>query len=140
MIIILLKTGSVPWIYFKYLAWQPPERKSDLFVSASDWPKFAGQLSCLLWGISGHLQLKNGFRPRLTYVTTLLRAAGAFNDWPAVGEYFFERESDLLCEGEISFNLALAYIRPVERCALQDPNRVTWPHRGSFFNCSKGDR
>ena len=39
LIIILLKTGSVPWIYFKYLAWQPPERKSDLFVSASDWPK-----------------------------------------------------------------------------------------------------
>ena len=114
--------------------------ESDLLVSAPDWLKFAGRLSRPLWGISGHLQLKNRARPELTYVTTLLRAAGAFNDWPAVGEYFFERESDLLCEGEISFNLALAYIRPVERCAPQDRNRVTSPHRGSFFNCSKGDR
>ena len=82
--------GSVPWIYFKYLAWQPPERESGLYVSASDWLKFAGWLSRPLWGISGHLQLKNRARPELTYEPTLLRAAGAFNDWPAVGEYFFE--------------------------------------------------
>ena len=107
----------------KYLAWQPPEIESDLFVSASDWPNFAGRLSRPLWGISGHLQLKNRARPELTYETTLLRAAGAFNDWPAVGENFFKRETDLWSEGEISFNLALAYIRPVERCALQDRNR-----------------
>ena len=104
MIIILLKTGSVPWIYFKYLAWQPPERKSDLFVSASDWPNLAGRLSRPLWGISGHLQLQYGLRPKLTCLTTLLRAAGSFNDGPAVGGIIFDRIFDLLCEGRRAIN------------------------------------
>ena len=43
LIIILLKTGSAPVDYLKYLAWQQPERERglscDLFVSASDWLK-----------------------------------------------------------------------------------------------------
>ena len=48
--------GSAPVDYFKYLAWQPPEGESVLYVSASDWPKSAGRLISPVWGISGHLQ------------------------------------------------------------------------------------
>ena len=67
-----------------YLAWQPPEKESVLYVSACDWSKFAGRLSRPQWGISGHLQLPNRARPYQTSaIDALAVTAEALSDWPA---------------------------------------------------------
>ena len=59
--------------------------------------------------------------------------------WTSCG-WIFDQDCDLLCEGRISFNLALAYIRPIWKMFWSSGLEImlTSPHLQELLHGSKG--